>query len=75
MRTGTFCDYIVLGSQYRDHIGELNWYVALLPDWDFTTTIYHVVAGDLPDELTGDKRHAVIEAIRSWEQQPATRPN
>ena len=77
MRAGSFGGFVVLGSQYWDEIGELHWYIALLPEQAPApgTRIYHVMAGEVPDELTGDERHAVIEAIRSWESQPASRPN
>lgn len=75
MRAGSFGGFVVLGSQYRDEIGELHWYIALLPERGPGTVIYHVVDGEMPDQLTGDGRHAVIEAIRSWESQPASRPN
>ena len=75
MRAGSFGGFVVLGSQYRDEGGELHWYIALLPEPAPGTGIYHVVAGEMPDELTGEGRHAVIEAIRSWESQPASRPN
>jgi hypothetical protein len=75
MRAGSFGGFVVVGSQYRDGIGELHWYIALLPEQAPGTTIYHVMAGEMPDELTGDEQHAVIEAIRSWESQPASRPN
>jgi hypothetical protein len=75
MRAGSFGGFVVLGSQYRDGIGELHWYVALLPEQTPGTKIYHITAGEMPDELMGDERHAVIEAIRSWEAQPASQPN
>jgi hypothetical protein len=75
MRTGVFDGFILLGSQYRDQVGELHWYIALLPKRSSAPTIYHVVAGELPDELTGDERQAVMMAIRSWEDQPSSRPN
>lgn len=75
MRVGTFGDFIVLGSQYRDQVGEIHWYIAVLPDQGPNNRIYHVIAGELPDELDQDERHAVIEAIRLWESQPISRPN
>jgi hypothetical protein len=53
IRAGLFGGFVVLGSQYRDEIGELRWYVALLPELAPGTRIYHVTAGEMPNELTG----------------------
>jgi hypothetical protein len=30
MRVGTFGDFVVLGSQYKDEAGDRHWYIALL---------------------------------------------
>lgn len=75
MRAGAFGGFVVLGSQYRDETGQLHWCIALLPGQDPNTRIYHVIGGELPDELDQDERHAVIDAIRPWESQPASMPN
>ena len=70
MRVGTFGDFVVLGSQYKDEAGDRHWYIALLAGPEPVARIYHVIAGELPGELTVDERDAVIEAIRLWESQP-----
>ena len=75
MRIGMFGGFVVLGSQYRDEAGDQHWYVALLGGSEPVTRIHHVVAGELPEELTVDERDAVIEAIRLWESQPPSRPD
>ena len=75
MRTGTFGAFIVLGSQYRDQAGELRWYIALLSNDCPNLKIRHVLKGELPDGLAQDEREAILEAIGSWESQPASRPN
>jgi hypothetical protein len=75
MRVGTFGDFVVLGSQYKDEAGDRHWYIALLTGPEPVASIHHVIAGELPDELTVDERDAVIEAIRLWESQPLSRPN
>jgi hypothetical protein len=74
MKTGTFGGFVVMGSQYCDEEGERHWYIALAGP-DPATKVYHVVAGELPDELTVDERDAVIQAVRLWESQPLSRPN
>jgi hypothetical protein len=75
MRVGTFCGFVVLGSQYRDEAGDRHWYIASLTEFEPVARIHHVIAGDLPEELTVDERDAVIAAIRLWESQPLSRPN
>jgi hypothetical protein len=75
MRTGTFGEFVVMGSQYKDQAGDRHWYIALLTGPEPVAKIHHVTAGELPDELTVDERDAVIEAIRLWEAQPQLRPN
>ena len=75
MRVGTFGDFVVLGSQYKDEAGDRHWYIALLAGPEPVTRIYGVVAGEMPEDLTVDERDAVIEAIRLWESQPPSRPN
>jgi hypothetical protein len=75
MRIGTFGDFVVLGSQYKDESGGRHWYIALLTGPEPVARIHHVIAGELPEELTVDERDAVIEAIRLWESQPLSRPN
>jgi hypothetical protein len=49
--------------------------LALLTGPEPVANIHHVIAGELPDELTVDERDAVIAAIRLWEAQPQLRPN
>jgi hypothetical protein len=75
MRVGTFGDFVVLGSQYKDEAGDRHWYIALLTGPEPVANIHHVIAGELPDELTVDERDAVIAAIRLWESRPLSRPN
>jgi hypothetical protein len=75
MRVGTFGEFVVLGSQYKDETGDRHWYIALLTGPEPVARIHHVIAGELPGELTVDERDAVIEAIRLWESQPQSRPN
>jgi hypothetical protein len=75
MRVGTFGDIVVLGSQYKDEVGDRHWYIALLTGPEPVANIHHVIAGELPDELTVDERDAVITAIRLWESQPLSTPN
>ena len=74
MRVGSFCGFVVLGSQYKDESGDRHWYIALLTESE-PARIHHVIAGELPDELTIDERDAVIAAIKLWESQPLSRPN
>ncbi len=75
MRVGTFGDFVVMGSQYKDEAGDQHWYIALLVGPEPVAKIHHVIDGELPDELTVDERDAVIAAIRLWESQPLSRPN
>jgi hypothetical protein len=75
MRVGTFGDIVVLGSQYKDEAGDRHWYIALLTGPELVANIHHVIAGELPEELTVDERDAVIAAIRLWESQPLSTPN
>lgn len=75
MRTGAFGDFVLLGSQYKDETGELNWYIALLPRGESETRIYHIVGGELPDGLVAEERDVVIQAIRLWEAEPISRPS
>ena len=75
MRIGTFGEIVVMGSQYRDEAGDTHWYIALLSGPDPVTRLHHIVGRELPDQLTADERNAVIQAIRSWESQPISRPN
>jgi hypothetical protein len=75
MRTGTFGEFVVMGSQYKDEAGDRHWYIALLAGPEPVAGIHHVIAGELPDELTLDERDAVIKAITLWERQPLLRPN
>lgn len=75
MRTGTFAGFTVLGSQYRDEDGDQHWYVAVLAEPDAAATTYHVRSGEIPDELKGDEREAVIQAIKLWDAQPLSRPD
>ena len=70
MRIGKFGDFVVMGSQYKDEAGDRHWYIALLTGPEPVARIHHVIAGELPDELTVDERDAVIAAIRLWESQP-----
>ena len=75
MRVGTFGNFVVLGSQYKDGAGDQHWYIALLTGPEPVARVHHVIYGELPDELTVDERDAVIAAIRLWESQPLSRPN
>jgi hypothetical protein len=74
MRSGRFGGFVVMGSQYSDEAGERHWYIALAGP-EPATKICHVIAGELPDDLTVDERDALIQAIRLWESQPLSRPN
>ncbi len=74
MRVATFGEFVVMGSQYKDDAGDLHWYIALLTGPEPVARIHHVIAGELPDELTVDERDAVIEAVTSWERQPLSNP-
>jgi hypothetical protein len=75
MRIGKFGDFVLMGSQYKDEAGDRHWYIALLTGPEPVARIHHVIAGELPDELTVDERDAVIAAIRLWESQPLSWPN
>jgi hypothetical protein len=75
MQIGTFGGFVVMGSQYRDEAGDRHWYIALLAGPEPVTRIHHLIAGELPKELTMDERDAVIQAIKLWELQPLLRPN
>jgi hypothetical protein len=75
MRVGTFGEFVVMGSQYRDEVGDLHWYIALLTGHGPVTRTHHVVDGELPEDLTADERDAVIQAIGLWESLPLSRPN
>jgi hypothetical protein len=75
MRVGIFGDFVVMGSQYKDGEGDRHWYIASLTGPEPVANIHHVIAGELPDELTVDQRDAVIAAIRMWESQPLSSPN
>ena len=74
MRVGTFNGFSVFGSRYRDPAGKLHWYVALLPR-DGLCKIRHVSTGEVPEGLAQDECKVIVEAISSWESQPAFRPN
>jgi hypothetical protein len=67
MRTGTFGDFVVLGSLYRDQKGELHWYVALFPEHitQPRPKIHHLVKGTLPDGVSADEREAMVQANRA----------
>jgi hypothetical protein len=77
MRTGTFGDFVVLGSQHRDRSGELHWYIALVSEHSAQPRpkIHHVVKGAVQDGVTQDQREAMFQAIGLWESEPASRPN
>jgi hypothetical protein len=75
MRAGTFGEFVVLGSQYRDQSGELKWYVALVATNGYPSKICHVLSGELPEGLALDEREAIVQAICLWDSQPASRPN
>jgi hypothetical protein len=65
----------VLGSQYLDGRGCLNWYVAVLSGQNSTPQIHHIVAGELFENLRSNERDAVSRAIEFWESQPVVRPH
>lgn len=75
MRAGTFGEFVVLGSQYRDQAGELKWYVALVAVDCSPSKIRQVLSGELPEGLPRDQREAILQAINLWKSQPASRPN
>jgi hypothetical protein len=73
LRTGSFEDLTVLGSQYCDHTGVSHWYVAVLSEQDVRVRIYRLPGGELPDHVDSADREALLEAIDVWEQTPASR--
>jgi hypothetical protein len=73
LRTGSFEDLTVLGSQYCDHTGVSHWYVAVLSEQDVRVRIYSLPGGELPDHVDSADREALLEAIDVWEQTPASR--
>jgi hypothetical protein len=75
MRGGIFSGFAVLGSQYRDQTGTLNWYVALVAVDGSPSKIRHFLNGEWPEGVPQDQREAVVQAIRLWESQPESRPN
>jgi hypothetical protein len=75
MRAGTFGEFVVLGSQYRDQAGELRWYVALVAVNGSQSKIRQVLSGEVPENLAQDEREAMVKAICLWDSQPAFRPN
>jgi hypothetical protein len=74
VRLRIFSGFAVLGSRYRDPTGELHWCIALL-DRDGLCKIRHVLRGEAPEGLAQAECKAIVEAISSWESQPASRPN
>jgi len=75
MRVGAFGDFVVLGSQYQDHQGELHWYVAVIAGHGSHAKIHHVLRGKMPEGVGEDERDAMVEAIWLWESEPASKPN
>jgi hypothetical protein len=72
IRTGTFGEFVILGSQYEDRGGELNWCVAVVAGQDSTIRVRHIIAGELPEALRSDEWDAVVQAIELWESQSTT---
>jgi hypothetical protein len=75
LRAGRFEDVTVLGSQYRDHTGASNWYVAVSSERNIRVRIYRLSGGELPDHVDLADRQALLEAIQLWEYLPASQPN
>jgi hypothetical protein len=75
MRVGAFGEFVVLGSQYQDHQGEMHWYVAVIAGRCSHAKIHHVLRGKMPEGAGEDEREAMIEAIWLWESEPASKPN
>jgi hypothetical protein len=75
LRSGRFDHVTVLGSQYRDHTGASNWYVAVSSEQNIRIRIYRLSGGELPDHVDLDDRQALLEAIQLWEYLPASQPN
>jgi len=75
LRSGRFDDVTVLGSQYRDHTGASNWYVAVSSEQNIRIRIYRLSGGELPDHVDLADRQALLEAIQLWEYLPASQPN
>jgi hypothetical protein len=73
MRSGKFGGTVVLGSQYRDKIGESHWCTGILQGSDFR--IRHVSRGELLGYLDEDETQVVMEAIITWKSDPPTPPN
>ena len=73
MRSGKFGGTVVLGSQYRDKIGECHWYIGILEGSGFR--IRHVSRGEVLGYLDEDETEVVMEAIITWESEPPTPPN
>jgi hypothetical protein len=74
LRIGSFEDLTILGSQYCDHTGVSQWYVAVLSKRDVRVRIYRLPGGELPDHVDSADREALLEAIDTWEQTPASQP-
>ena len=77
IRSGTFYDTVVLGSQYRNPSGDLYWYIAFFPLHcpRARPRIQHVLSGAIPHGVTHDEQEAIVEAMLYWESEPASRPN
>jgi hypothetical protein len=63
LRVGKFEDLTILGSQYCDHIGVSQWYVAVVSEREVTVRIYRLPGGELPDHVPSVDRQAMLEAI------------
>jgi hypothetical protein len=73
MRSGKFGGTIVLGSQYRDTIGETHWYIGILKGSGFRMRL--VSRGELLGYIDDDEEEVIMEAITTWESEPPTPPN
>ena len=74
MRAGTFGEFVVLGSQYRDQSGELHWYIAVLSEDSPNSKLRHVLTGERPEGLSQGELQATVDAIWLWESYPGSRP-
>jgi hypothetical protein len=74
MRAGRFGDLTVLGSQYIDRNRVSHWCCAVWSEQEPDVRTYWISATDLPENLTGKHREAVLQAIRMWEPASSALP-
>jgi hypothetical protein len=75
MRTDTFGDVTVLGSQYRDQDRVTHWYFAVWSERNTNVRIHRISNREMPAYLDAIDREALLEAIEVWEASLASRPS